>query len=177
MCVCVCVLSHFLRPLRLQPTRLLCSWNFLGKNTGVVCHFLLQGIFQTQGLNLCLLCLLHYWQADSLPLATWEALTRSHRSFLLLEEEMCTAASDYSAGEKVQKQALMMMSLKAATLGKATEERSFIIVQEIIPLYSASCFQIKKFNYQQYFFFDHVMWRGASQFPSQRQSVSLAVEA
>ena len=31
------------------------------------CHFLLQGIFLTQGSNLHLLCLLH-WQADSLPL-------------------------------------------------------------------------------------------------------------
>ena len=30
------------------------------------CHFLLQGIFPTQGLNPCLLCLLH-WQAGSLP--------------------------------------------------------------------------------------------------------------
>ena len=29
-----------------------------GKNTGVGCHFLLQGIFPTQGSNLCLLCLL-----------------------------------------------------------------------------------------------------------------------
>ena len=27
---------------------------FPGKNTGVGCHFLLQGIFPTQGLNLCL---------------------------------------------------------------------------------------------------------------------------
>ena len=32
------------------------------------CHALLQGIILTQGLNLCLLCLLH-WQADSLPVA------------------------------------------------------------------------------------------------------------
>ena len=31
------------------------------------CHFLLQGIFLTQGLNPYLLCLLH-WQVDSLPL-------------------------------------------------------------------------------------------------------------
>ena len=38
--------------------------NFLGKNTGVGGHFLLQGIFLTQGLNLLLL----RWQADSLPL-------------------------------------------------------------------------------------------------------------
>ena len=48
--------------------RLLCPWKFLGKNTGVSCHFLLQGIFLTQRLNLSLLHLLH-WQADSLPLS------------------------------------------------------------------------------------------------------------
>ena len=39
-----------------------------GKNTGVGCHTLLQGIFPTKGLNLHLLCLLH-WQVVSLPLA------------------------------------------------------------------------------------------------------------
>ena len=38
-----------------------------GKNIGMGCHALLQGIFPTQGSNLCLLCLLH-WQAGSLPL-------------------------------------------------------------------------------------------------------------
>ena len=42
--------------------------DFSGKNTGVGCHFLLQGIFPTQGSNLYLLHLLH-WQADSLPLS------------------------------------------------------------------------------------------------------------
>ena len=31
-----------LRPHGLQPARLLCPWNFPGKNAGVVCHFLLQ---------------------------------------------------------------------------------------------------------------------------------------
>ena len=36
-------------------TRLLCPWDFPGKNTGVGCHCLLQGIFPTQGSNLCLL--------------------------------------------------------------------------------------------------------------------------
>ena len=41
---------------------------FPGKNTGVVCHLLLQGIFPTQGLNPSLLRLLH-WKADSLPLS------------------------------------------------------------------------------------------------------------
>ena len=47
--------------------RLRCPWGFLGKNTGVGYHFLLQGIFLTQGLNPRLLHLVH-WQADSLPL-------------------------------------------------------------------------------------------------------------
>ena len=49
------------------PARLLCPWDSPDKNTGVGCHFLLQGIFLTQGSNLCLLHLLH-WQGDSLPL-------------------------------------------------------------------------------------------------------------
>ena len=31
--------------------RLLCPWDSPGKSTGVECHFLLQGIFPTQGLN------------------------------------------------------------------------------------------------------------------------------
>ena len=44
------------------------SWDFPGKNTGVGCHALLQGIFPTQGLNLHLLGLLH-WQMGSSSLA------------------------------------------------------------------------------------------------------------
>ena len=51
-----------------SPTRLLYPWDFPGKNTGVGCHFLLQGISLTQGLNPCLLCLLH-WHVGSLPLS------------------------------------------------------------------------------------------------------------
>ena len=35
----------------LSPARLLCPWDFSGKNTGVGCHFLLQGIFPTQESN------------------------------------------------------------------------------------------------------------------------------
>ena len=48
-------------------TRLFWPWNSPGKNTGVGCHFLLQGIFLTQGSSPRLLNLLH-WQVDSLPL-------------------------------------------------------------------------------------------------------------
>ena len=52
-----------------NPARLLCPWDFPGKNTGVGCHFLLQGIFQIHGSNPCLL----HWQADSLPLSHMES--------------------------------------------------------------------------------------------------------
>ena len=39
----------------LWPARLLCPWDSPGKNTGVGCQFLPQGIFPTQGSNLGLL--------------------------------------------------------------------------------------------------------------------------
>ena len=71
--VFVYVLSHFSH-VQLFATpwtvaaRLLCPWDSPGKNTGVGCHALLQGIFPTLGWKLCLLCRLH-WQAGSLPLA------------------------------------------------------------------------------------------------------------
>ena len=57
-----------LGPHGLSPTSLLYPWNFPGKNPGVGSHFLLQGIFLTQGSNPHLLSLLH-WQGGSLPLA------------------------------------------------------------------------------------------------------------
>ena len=45
------VVSDSLQPHGLQPSRLFHPWDFSGKSTGVDCHFLLQGIFPTQGLN------------------------------------------------------------------------------------------------------------------------------
>ena len=58
------LLSHFshvrlLQPYGLLPTRLLCPWDSPGKNTGMGCHVLLQGIFSTQGPYSHLLQLLH----------------------------------------------------------------------------------------------------------------------
>ena len=47
----------------------LCPWGFPGKNTGVGCHFLLQGIFLTLGSNAHLL----HWQVDLYPWASREA--------------------------------------------------------------------------------------------------------
>ena len=65
MGVCCCLVAKSC-PTLLWPRRLYARlrhlWHFPGGNTGLCCHFLLQGIFLTQGLNSCLL----YWQTDSL---------------------------------------------------------------------------------------------------------------
>ena len=46
-----------------SSSRLLCPWDFPGKNSGVGCHSLLQRIFPTQGSSPGLL----HWQVDSSP--------------------------------------------------------------------------------------------------------------
>ena len=48
-------MSDSVLPHRWQPTRILCPWDSPGKNTGVGCYALLQGIFLTEGLNMSLL--------------------------------------------------------------------------------------------------------------------------
>ena len=50
-------------PMDYDPLRLLTAWDFPGKNPGVGCLSLLQGIFPTQQVNSGLL----HGQADSLP--------------------------------------------------------------------------------------------------------------
>ena len=77
--VCVCsAVSDSLQPRGLWSTRLLCPRNSSGENIGAGCHFPLQGIFPTQGLNPGLLGFL-LWQKDfilfyfSTTSASWEA--------------------------------------------------------------------------------------------------------
>ena len=59
---------------------------------GVGCHFLLQGIFQTQGSNRCLFCLLH-WQEGSLPLAPpgkpWRGLPTNWPTEIVYQFYLC----------------------------------------------------------------------------------------
>ena len=66
---CCCLVTKscltLLQPHRLKPARIFCPWDFPDKNTGVGCHFLLQGLFLIQGLNPHLL----HWQVGSLPLS------------------------------------------------------------------------------------------------------------
>ena len=69
-------MSDSLQPYGLQPTRALYPWDSPAKNNGVGCHALPQGVFPTQGSNMCLLCLLH-WHVGSLllpHLGRWEFL-------------------------------------------------------------------------------------------------------
>ena len=62
-----CGLSHapLIATLWTVARQALCPWDFPGKNTGVSCHFLLQGMFPTQGSNLSLLHLLRCWRTLS----------------------------------------------------------------------------------------------------------------
>ena len=64
----VCLLSRvltLLKPCGLRPLQAPLQWDSPGKDSGLGCHFLLQGIFLTQGSNL----LPPHWQVDSLLLS------------------------------------------------------------------------------------------------------------
>ena len=60
-----------LRPHGLQPTRLLCPWDFPGKNTGVGCHFLLQGGSSRPKDRTCVSCIAGRFFALSVKILYW----------------------------------------------------------------------------------------------------------
>ena len=98
---------RLLRPCGLSPATLLGPWYFPGKNTGVGCHFLLQGLFLTQDLNpRPLHCTTYRFSSDSihhqgalkvknpLPMQkTQETQVPSLSQEDPLEEEMATHSS------------------------------------------------------------------------------------
>ena len=78
--LCVCVSCSVMSD-SATPRRFLCPWNSPHKNTGVGCHFLLQGTFSTQGLNPDLLhCrqILYSPEPPGKPL--WEDIKCSYNS-------------------------------------------------------------------------------------------------
>ena len=83
-CVCSIVSRSFATPW-MWPAKPLCPWDFPGKNTGVGCHFLLQGIFLIQGLNQCLLGLLTGGFFTNC--ATWETVCYCKRPLLQKRSE------------------------------------------------------------------------------------------
>ena len=104
-CICSKSCPTLLQPHGLQLARLLCLWDFPGKNTGAEFHFLLQVIFPTQGLNPYLLCLL-YWQVDSLPPSHLEnnisVCAKSLQLCLTLYDTMDSSLSGSSVVEILQ---------------------------------------------------------------------------
>ena len=85
ICVCVCALT--------QSSPTICSpidrsppgssvQEFSRKDARVGCHFLLHGIFPTQGLNPHLLCLLH-WRGILYQLSHWGSPKRKHSKDLI----------------------------------------------------------------------------------------------
>ena len=78
------------------------------KNTGVGCHTLLQGIFPTQGSNLCLFYLLN-WQVGSSSLAPSGCCTFSHQQL----HEVGTALSAHVTDEKTEAQEVRRVCLRS----------------------------------------------------------------
>ena len=62
------IMSYSLGLHRLLPTRLLCPWDFPGKNTGVVAISFSRGSSQPRD-QTHVSCISRHWQADSLPMS------------------------------------------------------------------------------------------------------------
>ena len=84
-CLVISVVSDSMWPHVLQPVRLLCPWDSLGKSTEVDCHALLQGIFPTQGSNLGLLhCrwILYRWATRKAPRSECNSSNVKHTNLM-----------------------------------------------------------------------------------------------
>ena len=93
----VSVVSDSVRPHGLQPTRLLCPWASPGKNTGVGCHALLQGIFPAQGSNSglphCRGILYHLSHQEVLVMPTFKTEIPTRRSHQPILKEISPGCS------------------------------------------------------------------------------------
>ena len=118
-------MSNSVQPYYLYSTGLFCPWGSPGKNTGVGCHALLQGIFPTQGSNSRLLCLLH-WQAGSLPLTP----PGKPKVFHILPWDL---ESDYSLGASgthyyIPRLTILPESFQWTELGTQTDTHTIILI-------------------------------------------------
>ena len=133
----------------LQPARLHCPWNFPDKNTGVGRHFLLQGIFLTQGLNLRLM----RWQVGSWPLShlgsSWATQVASYILVATLKKEEGTDPDDTNSNvsrqyiqniistyNQYRKELIYAPSLKSGVYFCSTSQfRWWIFIRNTRPLF------------------------------------------
>ena len=87
------VVSNSLQSYGLQPSRLLCPWDYPSKNTGVGCHFLLQGILPTQGLT-PVSCTAGSFSASEPPRKPLVAVRSSLQCLLVDLDELTEAQQD-----------------------------------------------------------------------------------
>ena len=106
LCVHACSLSHvqLCNPMDCSSPCSSVHKIFQARYTGAGCHFLLQGIFLTQGSSLRLFHLLH-WQADSLPLShlggpSWPVLVLRYLLKIKLQESIHLAKCQKSRWTK-----------------------------------------------------------------------------
>ena len=131
------VMSNSLQPCGLEPTRLFCPWDFPSKNTGVGCHFLLQGILLTQGPNPCpptSSALL----VDSLPLSHQESPWLSYQKpkrtlkitrekyFMYKESSIRLKANFSSENIKVRRQCDTYLKWKIKTVNQREKTEGVI---------------------------------------------------
>ena len=146
--------SHvrLLWPYELQPARLLCPWDSPGKSTIVGCHFLLQGIFPTQGSNPGLLhCrqILYCW-------VTREALSElTPFSFLSLPTPKPTPGIPVLVGHPPHRSESLGFPYKLLSSVNSTEVSSLGFSQEAA--YSL-CFAIYLAHYIKLFLWKYLVW-------------------
>ena len=126
-------------PHELLPTTFLCPWNFPGKNTGVGCHFLLQGIFPTQELNpiSCISCrqILYYCTTNNANWAYPQACSMKHYSARLSKNNKIVLTQ--KCGEEKPSNALgSKRKFKKKSMERKTELRLF--------LWNRACLYLRK---------------------------------
>ena len=89
------VMSDSLLPHGQQPSKLSCPWNFPGKNTGVDCHFLLQGIFPIQESNPCIGRQILYHST------TWEASINEICTYICISVSPANVDIDHNTNSSI----------------------------------------------------------------------------
>ena len=98
--------------------------DFPGKSPGAGCHFLLQGIFLSQGLNLGLL----HWQVDSLPLSHQGNPLHVHLGNFQLCDQLMVCRAGYSSDT---------FAIVRLFCGVSSKQRALFLPASTLPLEKA----------------------------------------